>query len=270
MKQRIVVVDEKIRSIIEKDSDDYILKGIAQFSYKYAIAISIILVIIWPLPLYFSGYVFTFDMYMIWVGISIVWAIGGTLVIVFQPLIEARSSIAKVLRNMIYQDPRFVADSMYKNGSSGTISSEIFSLSKTETQSHRTVLVPVDGSLHSLKALNYASQMVGSFTGTRILVLNVIEWANDAEDSIDSELALKIEERGRRMLSSILLKNELDECERIVKLGDPVNKIAEVAERNHVEMIIMGARGLGNSSSDLGSISSRVVGKTCIPVLLIT
>jgi len=97
--------------------------------------------------------------------------------------------------------------------------------------------------------------MVGSFTGTRILVLNVIEWANDAEDSIDSELALKIEERGRRMLSSILLKNELDECERIVKLGDPVNKIAEVAERNHVEMIIMGARGLGNSSSDLGSIS---------------
>src|SRR5262249_37414750 len=150
--------------------------------------------------------VFTFDMYMIWVGISIVWAIGGTLVIVFQPLIEARSSIAKVLHNMIYRDTRFVADSMYKNGSSGTISSETFSLSKTETQSHRTVLVPVDGSLHSLKALNYASQMVGSFTGTRILVLNVIEWANDAEDSIDSELALKIEERGRRMLSSILLK----------------------------------------------------------------
>jgi len=34
MKQRIVVVDEKIRSIIEKDSDDYILKGIAQLQIR--------------------------------------------------------------------------------------------------------------------------------------------------------------------------------------------------------------------------------------------
>ena len=72
MKLKIVVVEERSRSIIERDSDDYVLKGIAQFSYRYTIAISIILVIVWPLPLYISGYVFSLNAYVIWVGISII------------------------------------------------------------------------------------------------------------------------------------------------------------------------------------------------------
>jgi urea-proton symporter len=72
MTQKIVEAEERIRSIIERDSDDYVLKGIAQFSYRYAIAISIILAIVWPLPLYISGYVSSLNAYVIWVGISII------------------------------------------------------------------------------------------------------------------------------------------------------------------------------------------------------
>ena len=64
------------------------------------------------------------------------------------------------------------------------------------------------------------------------MVLNVIEWANDVEDSLDGELALKIEEGIRKMLSSILVKDHIYKCERIVKLGDPASKIAEVVESN--------------------------------------
>ncbi len=66
-----------------------------------------------------------------------------------------------------------------------------------------------------------------------------IEWTNDAEDSIDDELAMKIEETVRRMLSSILIKIDIYKCERIVKLGDPVSKSIEVEEKNHAEMIIL-------------------------------
>ena len=51
--------------------------------------------------------------------------------------------------------------------------------------------------------------------------MNVIEWTNYAEDPIDDELAIKIEETGQGMLSSILIKNDIYKCERIVKLGDP-------------------------------------------------
>ena len=49
----------------------------------------------------------------------------------------------------------------------------------------------------------------------------------------------------------------------------PVSKIVEVAERNHSEMIILGARGLGNTPFSLGSIMSNVVGLTSKLVLLI-
>jgi len=269
MKQRIVVVDEKIRSIIEKDSDDRILRGIAKFSYKYAIAISIILVIVWPLPLYFSGYVFSLDVYVIWVGISIIWAIGGALVIVFQPLIEARSTIVKVVRNMLYHS-QLDQNRIPKDNVAGTKTyANDGTRGYAQSSFDRIILVAVDGSLNSLRALNHAIQMYDKISGIKILVLNVIEWTNDAEDSIDDELAMKIEEKGRRMLSSILIKNDIYKCERIVKLGDPVNKIVEVAEKNHAEMIILGARGLGSTALNLGSISSKVVGRTSIPVLLI-
>jgi urea-proton symporter len=105
-----------------------------------------------------------------------------------------------------------------------------------------------------LRALNYSIQIFDTTPGTKILVLNVIEWANDVEDSIDGELALKIEERDRKMLGSILVKDHIYKCERIVKLGDPASKIAEVVESNQADMIIIGARGLGNTTSNLGSI----------------
>lgn len=271
MKQRIVVVDERIRSILQKDSDESILKSLARFSYTYAIAIAVILVLVWPLPLYFSGYVFSLGVYILWVAISIFWAIAGASVIIIQPLIEARSSIIKVLHNMISNDSKLAFGTVqgYNDPSMVVRPIDKFSLDKVNSQINRTILVAVDGSLHSLKALSYAIQMFDTLTGTKILVLNVIEWANNIEDSIDTELAMKMEEKGRKMLSGILMKDDVNKCERIVKLGDPAIKISEVAERNQVDMIIMGAKGLGNSKSNLGSVSDRVVGKTSMPVLLI-
>src|SRR4029078_6273036 len=74
MKQRILVVDSKIRLRIERDTDESFLENAAQFSYKYAIALTFILVIAWPLPLYLSGYVFSLYVYYVWIGIAITWA----------------------------------------------------------------------------------------------------------------------------------------------------------------------------------------------------
>ena len=80
MKQKILVVDDKIRSIIEQDSDESFLKSAAKFSYRYAVALALILVVVWPLPLYFSGYVFSPVMYYVWVAIAVVWASGSAAV----------------------------------------------------------------------------------------------------------------------------------------------------------------------------------------------
>jgi len=88
MKQKTLVVDDKIRSIIEQDSDESFLKSAAKFSYRYAVALALILVVVWPLPLYFSGYVFSPVMYYVWVAIAVVWASGSAAVIIALPILE--------------------------------------------------------------------------------------------------------------------------------------------------------------------------------------
>lgn len=101
LKQKILVVDDKIRSIMEYGSDERFLANAAKFSYKYAIALTLVLVVLWPLPLYFSGYVFSQAAYYVWVAIAVVWASGAAVMIVVLPLIESRSGIMEVLRNLI-------------------------------------------------------------------------------------------------------------------------------------------------------------------------
>jgi urea-proton symporter len=70
MKQKILVVDDKIRSIIQHDSDEKVLKSASKLSYRYGIALALILVVAWPLPFYFSGYVFSLEMYQVGVLIA--------------------------------------------------------------------------------------------------------------------------------------------------------------------------------------------------------
>ena len=46
-------------------------------------------------------------------------------------------------------------------------------------ENDKRILVPVDGSLQSLKALNGAVSLFNDAARTRIFALNVIEWTDD-------------------------------------------------------------------------------------------
>ena len=59
---------------------------------------TLILIIGWPMPLFFADYVFDIGFYSLWVGISVVWVSAATFFIVGLPIIEARHGIAKVAR----------------------------------------------------------------------------------------------------------------------------------------------------------------------------
>jgi urea-proton symporter len=129
--------------------------------------------------------------------------------------------------------------------------------------------VPIDGSQQSLRALNYAATTMynSPHDRTKIYILNVIEWADENEESVEEELAAAMEEQGRRMLRSIAVPKVVRVGhERMVKLGDPAIKIAEMAEKLNVDMIVMGATGLGNIK-EIGHVSSEVLKLTSIPVV---
>lgn len=265
MKQRILVVDDRVRSMIEHDTDEKFLKGAARFSYKYAIALTLILVVVWPLPLYFSGYIFSSLVYHVWIGMAVAWAAGAAAVVIFLPFIEARRGIAEVLRRIA-----------------------TLSLSSPETDRHkeyvgdakrvhddyeaRKILVAIDGSKESLRALTYASYLFDEDTPAKIFLLNVIEWTNDEEGeegSPDEKLAQEMEEEGRRILRSVMIPKKSGRYERVVKLGDPGTKIAETAEKLNVDMIVMGRKGLGGSHADTGHVASKVLRLAGKPVVLL-
>lgn len=132
----------------------------------------------------------------------------------------------------------------------------------------RRILVPIDVSLQSLKALNGAVSLFSDSVKTRIFALNVIEWTDDEEESLDGEMTSKIEEEGRRMLRSVVISTNKETFERVVKIGDPSSKIVELAEKLDIELIMMGSTGIGNTEKDFGHVTRRVLKITSKPVVL--
>lgn len=98
MKERIKLVDISKTEMEQLEVDEAILKKAFKFSLKGGGLMTLILIVAWPMPLFFADYVFDIGFYSLWVGISVVWVSVATFFIVGLPIIEARQGIAKVAR----------------------------------------------------------------------------------------------------------------------------------------------------------------------------
>jgi hypothetical protein len=91
-------MSEQVKAeIAQAAQDEETLKKAFKFSVKGGGILTIICVIVWPLPLFFSGYVFDIAFYGMWVGIAIVWVSIAAFTIICMPIYEARGGFAKVL-----------------------------------------------------------------------------------------------------------------------------------------------------------------------------
>ena len=98
MKEKIKLVDMSEAEARQADADEQTLQKAFKFSLKGGGLMTLVLIIAWPLPLFFANYVFDINFYSFWVGISIIWVSVATFFIVGLPIIEARHGIAKVAR----------------------------------------------------------------------------------------------------------------------------------------------------------------------------
>ena len=80
----------------QETEDEETLKRAFKFSVRGGGAMALILIIVWPMPLIASGYVFEIGAYAVWVAISVIWVSIASAIIIFLPIIEARKGIAKV------------------------------------------------------------------------------------------------------------------------------------------------------------------------------
>lgn len=253
MKQKILVVDDKIRSMIKHDTDEEFLQRSLKFCKRAGFSISVFLVVIWPASFYLTGLVFDEQVFHLWIWLAIIWAFGAAGIIIFLPLLEARKNIYEIFH-------KATMDSGMMD------SSDDSSLTDSPVMK---ILVPVDGSARSLKALYHANYLFRGSARVKIYLLHVIEWTDENEENIDEELASQIQEEGRLILRSVVLPKQINDYKRIVKLGDPSEKIVELANTLKIDMIIMGKKGLGKSTSDLGHITQKVLKLTSKPVVLL-
>ena len=135
----------------------------------------------------------------------------------------------------------------------------------------KKILVPIDGSKYSFKALEKARVLCEKF-GSELIVITVVS------DIVALNVDYKIDIISQNIASAeqMLKQIELDfkdsniKLTTLYKVGDITREIVEQAEKNDVDLIVMGSRGLGVlSRTFLGSISHKVLNNTDKSVLVV-
>lgn len=78
------------------------------------------------------------------------------------------------------------------------------------------------------------------------------------------------EEAGARLLEQIAAELGLEDAERRVVVGFPAERLADLADEEDAELIVVGSRGRGRfKAAFLGSVSNSLVGVARCPVLIV-
>ena len=135
------------------------------------------------------------------------------------------------------------------------------------------ILVPTDFSNNALKAVGYAAE-IAKKSGATIFLLHVIEpTINMATMQTDSSRKMVLEKKKSEL--NLALKSIADVYPQIKVIpflagGAIVSSILDYAEKEEMDMIIMGTKGAsGLKMFFMGSVAAGVIGKTKIPVLTV-
>ena len=143
-----------------------------------------------------------------------------------------------------------------------------------------SIVCGVDGSADSQVALGFAAQLAKRL-GTRLVLAHIAELTHipylaaapfggmagpvAVTEEIDSQ-----EEAAQRLLHQVAVDAGLAEVERRVAVGHPAERLADLADEEDAELIVVGSRGRGPfKAALLGSVSSGLVGVARCPVLIV-
>lgn len=84
----------------EREEEERKLNRAALYSRTLTVAMVLCFLILWPIPMYASSYVFSRQFFTGWVVVGILWLFVTTFGVVVFPLVEGRESIIRVVRMM--------------------------------------------------------------------------------------------------------------------------------------------------------------------------
>lgn len=139
----------------------------------------------------------------------------------------------------------------------------------------KTILVPVDGSQHSIRALETALSMAGETQDVTLHVITVqapIVSGNVTQFISAKNLAAFYEDEGRKALEPV--RHLLDQagltCTDEVVVGPIAEAIVDYARKHDCDHIVMGTRGHGRIGGLLlGSTAVKVISLAAVPVTLV-
>lgn len=127
------------------------------------------------------------------------------------------------------------------------------------------ILVPLDGSKNSLRGLETAIHLAKEHEAslTAIYVIHTLQKGTSRKKSEEVQPSFLLQ------ANKLALKNSIPFHSRIL-VGDPGHEIIEYANTRGVDLIVIGARGLGTFKKIfLGSVSHYVLSKSKVAVMLI-
>jgi len=158
------------------------------------------------------------------------------------------------------------------------------------------ILMPVDGSIHSMKALKIASDLTSKYQG-RLYILHALLRGKDASGLMALDISSQFDKPLQQILNKAISANLGPAPDKILQKvgqiiidhfadkaqiqgvefevlpilsGEPVEEILKMQQKIEAGTIVMGARGVTQSdSSSFGSISQEVFSRaqcTCISV----
>ncbi|HEX7081552.1 MAG TPA: universal stress protein [Gammaproteobacteria bacterium] len=142
---------------------------------------------------------------------------------------------------------------------------------------YHSILVPIDGSAQSRKALEVAVDLIDSDRGL-LYALNVQE-PPLAEDTLGRATGAParnadrvVQSSGQVVLDSVRAEAGLDaeRVQTLVRAGRPASVIVSEAERLGVDAIVIGSRGTSDIGSlIMGSVSHRVLHSAPCSVIVV-
>lgn len=145
----------------------------------------------------------------------------------------------------------------------------------------KNILVPIDGSPHAHKAIDFAADLASRYGATVYLIYVVanIQIPDEVREFINNErkgeppLNVYLEVAAEKIIQAAEKEAQergIKEVRPFVLQGDPAEKIIKFAGEHAIDLIVMGSRGLGMAKElILGSVAHKVCNLapcTCVNV----
>jgi nucleotide-binding universal stress UspA family protein len=130
----------------------------------------------------------------------------------------------------------------------------------------KTILFPIDQSREAREAADVVTQLIQVHKSDRLVLLSVVEPAEDADRVMTSpEAVAELLTNAKKLFAEAGIIAETLERE-----GKPAFVICDVADEVGAQVIVMGCRGIGLTEDGAAdSVTSRVINLSPCPVLVV-